>query len=182
VAEVGAAFGGLAARAETWFAHEEIATADRHLTRTADMRYAGQNYELPVPLPDGPVTEATIAALADGFAEAHRQRYGFVAEGEPVQLVTLRLEATGRVRKAVLKSYPDAGPDASGAIVGEREVWFPEASAFVRTPIYSRDALKPGNRLTGPGIVEQMDTTTVVLPGMHAYVDPYLNLILEVAA
>jgi N-methylhydantoinase A len=182
VGEVAASFDGLATRAEEWFRHEGIRPADRHMTRTADMRYAGQNYELPVPLPDGPVTPATIAALAAGFAEAHRQRYGFVAEGEPVQLVTLRLEATGRVRKAELKSYPDAGPDASGAVMGERDVWFPEAGAFIRTPIYSRDALRPGNRFTGPAIVEQMDTTSVVLPGMHAHVDTYLNLILEVAA
>jgi N-methylhydantoinase A len=182
VAEVAAAFDGLAARAEEWFAQEEIAPADRHLTRTADMRYAGQNYELAVPLPDGPVTTATIAALSAGFAEAHRQRYGFIAAEEPVQLVTLRLEATGRVRKAELKSFPDAGPDASGAIIGERDVWFPEAGAFVHTPVYARDRLAPGNAFTGPAIVEQMDTTTVVLPGMHARVDPYLNLILEVAA
>ncbi|MGG5811155.1 hydantoinase/oxoprolinase family protein [Falsiroseomonas sp. CW058] len=182
VAEVASGFDGLAARAGEWFAHEEIAPGDRHLTRTADMRYAGQNYELPVALPAGPVTAETIAALALGFAEAHRQRYGFVAEDEPVQLVTLRLEATGRVRKAVLRSHPEAGPDASAAITGEREVWFPEAGAFVRTPIYARDALRPGNRFTGPAIVEQMDTTTVVLPGMQAHVDPYLNLILEVTA
>jgi N-methylhydantoinase A len=182
VGEVAAAFDGLATRAAEWFAHEEIAAPDRHLTRTADMRYAGQNYELAVPLPDGPVTAATIATLAEGFAEAHKQRYGFVAEGEPVQLVTLRLEATGRVKQAELKSFPDAGPDASGAIIGEREVWFPEAGAFVATPIYARERLKPGNTFTGPAIVEQMDTTTVVLPGMTARVDAYLNLILEVAA
>ena len=51
----------------------------------------------------------------------------------------------------------------------------------METPIYSRDALHPGNAFTGPAIVEQMDTTTVVLPGMTARVDAYLNLILEVA-
>src|SRR5690606_773029 len=67
VGEVAAAFDGLVSRAGEWFAHEGIAPADRHLTRTADMRYAGQNYELAVPLPDGPVTAATIAALAEGF-------------------------------------------------------------------------------------------------------------------
>jgi N-methylhydantoinase A len=182
VADVATSFDTLTARAEAWFAQEHIAPADRHLTRTADMRYAGQNYELPVPLPDGPVTAATIAALAQGFAEAHRQRYGFVAEEEPVQLVTLRLEATGRVRKAELRSYPEAGPDAAGAIIGTREVWFPESGAFMPTPIYSREKLHPGNRFTGPAIVEQMDTTTVVLPGMSARVDAYLNLILEVGA
>ncbi|HMS79596.1 MAG TPA: hydantoinase/oxoprolinase family protein, partial [Burkholderiaceae bacterium] len=150
--------------------------------RTADMRYAGQNYELAIPLPEGPVTAATIDALNAGFAKAHQQRYGFVADDEPVQLVTLRLEASGKVRKAELVAPPDAGPDASGAVTGEREVWFPEAGGWVTTPLYRRDLLKPGNRFTGPAIVEQMDTTTVVLPGMDARVDAYLNLILEVPA
>jgi N-methylhydantoinase A len=182
VGEVAEGFAALTARAEDWFAHEEIAPANRVLTRTADMRYKGQNYELAVTLPEGPVTEATLDALAQGFAELHKQRYGFVAEGEAVQIVTLRLEATGLVQKATLVRHPDAGPDASAARTGERPVWFPEAQDFVATPIYSRDELKPGNRFAGPAIVEQMDTTTVVPPGMTAHVDPYLNLILEAAA
>ncbi|CAN5329802.1 hydantoinase/oxoprolinase family protein [soil metagenome] len=180
--DVSAAFSGLTERAEAWFVHEEIATENRHLTRTADMRYSGQNYELAVPVPEGQVTPAVLDALAADFAEAHRQRYGFVAEGEAVQLVTLRLEATGLVRKADLRAYPMEGPDASAAITGARKVWFPEAGDFMDTPIYSRDLLKPGNVFTGPAIVEQMDTTTVVLPGMEARVDVYLNLILEVLA
>ncbi len=182
VTEVAEGFAGLVQRAEDWFVHEEIAPENRVLTRTADMRYAGQNYELAVPLPDGPVTAATLETLARGFADAHKQRYGFIAEGEAVQIVTLRLEATGKVRKAELPRYPEAGPDASGAITGQRPVWFPEAQDFVPTPIYSREALLPGNRFAGPAIVEQMDTTTVVPPGMTARVDPYLNLILEVVA
>lgn len=182
VGDVAEGFATLAARAEEWFEHEGIAAENRVLTRTADMRYKGQNYELAVALPEGPVTQATLEALAAGFADLHRQRYGFIAEGEPVQIVTLRLEATGLVQKATLTRHPDAGPDASGARTGERPVWFPEAQDFVATPIYSRDELKPGNRFAGPAIVEQMDTTTVVPPGMTARVDPYLNLILEVAA
>jgi N-methylhydantoinase A len=182
VEDVAAAFAALAARAEDWFGHEEIAPEARRLTRTVDMRYAGQNYELAVPLPEGAVTAATMQVLTAGFADLHRQRYGFVAEGEAVQLVTLRLEATGLVPKAELRAYPDAGPDASGAITGRRAVWFPEAGNFIDTPIYSRDGLLPGNAFTGPAIVEQMDTTTVVPPGMEVRVDPYLNLILEVTA
>ncbi|RKK05695.1 hydantoinase/oxoprolinase family protein [Pseudoroseomonas wenyumeiae] len=182
VGDVAEGFATLTARAEEWFEHEGIAPANRVLTRTADMRYKGQNYELAVTLPEGPVTQGTLDALAAGFADLHRQRYGFIAEGEPVQIVTLRLEATGLVQKATLTRHPDAGPDASGARTGERPVWFPEAQDFVATPIYSRDELKPGNRFAGPAIVEQMDTTTVVPPGMTARVDPYLNLILEAAA
>jgi N-methylhydantoinase A len=176
---VAAAFATLAHRAAHWFEEEGIAPADRRIVRTADMRYHGQNYELAVPVPDGPITAHTIELLGQGFAEAHRQRYGFAAEGDPVELVTLRLEAVGTVAKAELRAHPEAGPDAATAITGRRPVWQPEAGDFVETPIYDRDALKPGNRFAGPAIVEQMDATTLVPPGMTARVDRWLNLILE---
>jgi N-methylhydantoinase A len=179
--EIEGAFAALAARAERWFEEEGIAPQDRRIKRTVDMRYAGQNYELSVPLPNGPVTPALLAALADGFAEAHRRMYGFVAEGEPVQLVTFRAEATGLVKKAQFAPSPERGADASTAVIGKRDVWLPEASGFVTCPIYDRAALQAGNRIAGPAIIEQMDSTTVVLPGMIARVEPYLNLILEAA-
>jgi N-methylhydantoinase A len=182
VADVAEAFTVLTARADRWFEHEGISPADRRLGRTADMRYHGQNYELAVPVPEGTITPATMQALAAGFVDVHRQRYGFVAEDGQVQLVTLRLEATGVVRKAELRAHPAVGPDASGAIVSRRSVWMAEARDFVSTPIYAREALHPGSRFAGPAIVEQMDATTVVPPGMTARVDAYLNLILESAA
>lgn len=172
-------FVALQAQADHWFAEEGVVSADRRLKRTADLRYHGQNYELAIDVPDGPITPATIAALAEGFAAAHKRLYGFVAEGEAVQLVTYRVEAVGLVPKAAFRPEPDAGPDASHAVIGSREVWFPEAGGFVACPIYDRDKLKSGNRFAGPAIVEQMDSTTVLLPGMTATVEPYLNLILE---
>ncbi len=172
-------FATLQMRAGEWFDEEDIAPEARRLTRTVDMRYAGQNYELPVALPDGPVTKATLDALAEGFAAAHKRMYGFVAEGETVQLVTFRIEAAGVVRKATFQPQPGAGPDASGAIVGRREVWLPEAGGFVSCPVYDREKLRSENRIAGPAIVEQMDATTVILPGMVGRVEPYMNLILE---
>ena len=175
------AFLGLAERAEAWFAGEGIGVEARHVRRTVDMRYAGQNYELPVPLPDGPIGPATLDALAEGFAAAHQRMYGFIAKDEPVQLVTFRVEASGLVQKAQFAAQPDGGPDASGAVIGERDVWLTEVGGLVRCPIYDRDRLRAGNRFAGPAIVEQMDATTLVLPGMIARVEPYLNLILEAA-
>ena len=81
-------------RAQDWFEHEGIAPAQRRLTRTVDMRYAGQNYELSSRCP-----KARFAGNVDGsgagFAAAHQRMYGFVAEEEPVQLVTFRVEASG---------------------------------------------------------------------------------------
>ncbi len=145
------------------------------------MRYAGQNYELAVPVPDGPVTATTLETLATGFADAHRQRYGFIAEDEAVQLVTFRIEATGIVGKASLPAHALAGEDPSRALMGHRPVWLAEAAGRVPCPVYDRARLQAGNRFDGPAIVEQMDATTVVLPGMTARVDPSLNLILEFA-
>ncbi len=179
--EIDAAFATLNGQADVWFAHEEIAADARRLTRTVDMRYAGQNYELAIPLPDGPITSETLDLLAAGFADAHQRMYGFLANSEPVQLVTFRLEATGLVSKATLAAHPSAGADATHAIRESRDVWFTESGDFVACPVYAREDLKSGNRFSGPAIVEQMDATTVVLPGMTARVDPYLNLILEVA-
>jgi len=173
------AFATLQAQAEHWFAEEDIQPAARKLTRTVDMRYAGQNYELPIALPEGPITQASLDALAEGFANAHRRMYGFVAEEEPVQLVTFRIEAAGVVEKASFKPRPDAGPNASSAIIGSRDVWLPEAGGFVNCPVYDREKLDCGNRIEGPAIVEQMDATTVILPDMVAVVEPYLNLIVE---
>ena len=176
---VDAAFAGLQTQADEWFTAEGIAPEARRVGRTVDMRYAGQNYEIAVPVPDGPITAATLEALADGFGAAHKRRYGFEAEGEAVQLVTFRAEASGLVRKAAFQPSADVGSDASGAVTGRRDVWLPEAGGFVPCPVYERERLRPGNRFAGPAIVEQMDTTTVVLPGMTVWVDPYLNLLLE---
>ncbi len=108
---------------------------------------------------------ATLDALAEGFAAAHQRMYGFVAEDEPVQLVTFRVEAAGVVPKASFQPQPDAGPDASardhrrGARSGCRK-------PVVRRPARSTTATgcDRGNRIAGPAIVEQMDATTLCCP------------------
>jgi N-methylhydantoinase A len=93
--------------------------------------------------------------------------------------VTLRVEAAGLVNKAQFAPRPDAGPVCEAAIIGSRKVYMDEVKDFVPCPVYAREKLQAGNRISGPAIVEQMDTTTVILPDMQATVDPYLNLILE---
>jgi len=179
LSDIADAFAELAARAEAWFDAEGIAAADRQITRAVDMRYVGQNYELSVALAAGPIAPATPDLLADGFAGAHQRAYGFVAEDDPVELVTFRVEAIGRVHEAKFQPDPEFGADAAAAAIGERDVWLPEAGGLVRCPVYNRGELRAGNRIAGPAIVEQMDATTLVLPGMAGRVERYLNLILE---
>src|SRR5262249_17460921 len=153
------------------FDREKIAPEARRSALTVDMRYAGQNYELAVPLPDAPVTGATLEGLGRGFAEVHQRLYGFTAREEPGQLVTFRLEAVGEVRKAAPPRHGVAGADAAAAIGERRPVWLAEAQARVDCPVYARERLAPGNRFHGPAIVEQMDATTLVLPDMAVDVD-----------
>ncbi|MBT0781370.1 hydantoinase/oxoprolinase family protein [Paracoccus sp. pheM1] len=179
--QVQAIFDDLRARAGAWFEAEGIAHPARVLNLAVDVRYAGQNYEIAVALPDGPVDAATFDTIREGFLAAHRQLYGFVAEGEPMQLVTFRAAASGLVQKADFVPQPLEGDDASAAVTGSRPVWMLEARDFVETTLYDRALLKPGNVVRGPAIIDQMDSTSVVPPGMAATVDPYLNLILEAA-
>jgi N-methylhydantoinase A len=177
--EIAAAFDALAGQAQAWFIAEGIAPEARRVVRTVDVRYAGQNYELPIAVPDGPFGPGTLDVLAERFEAAHRQAYGFVAEEDPVQLVTIRMEATGVVPKASFERHEDCGRDASGATIARRDVWLPEADGFVSCAVYDRDRLRAGNRIDGPAVIEQMDATTLVLPGITARVEPYLNLVLE---
>ncbi|OYX43964.1 MAG: methylhydantoinase [Rhodobacterales bacterium 32-67-9] len=170
------------AEASDWFDNEEIDEPRRQSTARVDMRYEGQNYELSIPVPEEPVTDATLGALRQGFTEAHTRMYGFAVPDERILCVTFRAEATGLVRKAELPERPLGGPDATGAITGAREVWYPETGGFTETTLYARDLLAPGMTFAGPAIVEQMDTTTLIPPGVTARVDVLDNLILELRA
>ena len=178
---VEAGFAKLSSQAQDWFRTDNISESRRKEMRTVDMRYAGQNYELSVSVPAGPISLETFKQLEEGFEAVHKQRFGFIAKGEKIQLVTLRLEAVGEVKKAELQSYPLEGAVADAARIGERDVWLKEVGGFVNCPVYDRKLLKHGNQIAGPAIIEQMDTTSVLLPDMTAAIDAYLNLIVEVA-
>lgn len=172
-------FEELEVRARHWFEEEGIPAERQAMRRRIDVRYVGQNYEIPVNVPTGPVTAETIEAIRQGFLDGHRQLYGFVADGEPIQMVTYRLEAIGVVDKASLVRHESVGEDSSAAITGSRKMWDSAAGGFIETKLYDRAKLKAGNIIQGPAIVDQMDTTTVIPSDMVARVDNYLNLILE---
>lgn len=179
VAAMSEVFAGLDERAARWFDTEGIAPESRRLQRTVDIRYQGQNYELPVAYPDAGAGADVIAALRSGFERAHQQMYGYIAPEEPMQAITFRMEAIGHVQPAELKAHPKATVRLEDAVMSKRDVWLAEAGGFVSCPVYDRDKLGPGHRIAGPAIVEQMDATTVVLPGQSATVDAYLNILVE---
>jgi N-methylhydantoinase A len=178
--EIAEVFAELEAEATAGLDREAVPAARRHLARAFDMRYLGQNFELTVRAPDA-LWSGDREALRRAFIAEHERVYGYAAEDEPIQIVNVRLTALGEPDPLTLPALARA-PRAEplDAHVGERSAYFDEVGDFVVTPIYRRERLLAGHRLDGPAIVEQMDSTTVILPGQQALVDDNANLLIEV--
>jgi N-methylhydantoinase A/oxoprolinase/acetone carboxylase beta subunit len=148
------------------------------VVRSADARYVGQGYELNVPVPAGPLDAAALGRVRAAFDDVYAARYGYADPRAPVEVVTWKLSAVaGAPRIALAKTPPCSG---EGGRKGVRRAYFPEARGYLECPVYDRYALPPGIALTGPAIVEERESTTVLPPGVAAVVDEYGNLIVEV--
>jgi len=180
VAEMEGIFNELGAQARKWLNQEGVNEEDRLYRYSVDMRYQGQNYELNVSLDSEELTGGDLTHLVQRFHLLHEQNYGYSSREEPVQMVTFCLEALGRVPKVALKVYPKDGTDSRHALIDTRQVFLEEKKDLVDCPVYWRDLLRHGNVITGPAIVEQMDSTTLVLPGQEAFVDSYHNILIHV--
>jgi len=109
----------------------------------------------------------------------HEQNSGHKAETEPVELVSLRLISLGLVPQAKLSPGKKTGRTVEQAKTGERKVFFGKEHGTLTTQIYNREGFEPGHKLSGPAIVEQLDTTTVIYPEQQAAVDEYRNIIIK---
>ncbi|HSE91877.1 MAG TPA: hydantoinase/oxoprolinase family protein [Methylomirabilota bacterium] len=157
---------------------ESGVTGEIAITRAADARYAGQGYELTVSVPPGALSATVLSRVRAGFDEAYAARYGYASPGEPVEVVTWKLAAVGGApRVALAKAPAETGELPRKAV---RRAWFPEARGYVDTPVYHRYRLWAGFALTGPAIVEERESTTVLPPGATAVVDEHASLIVTV--
>jgi N-methylhydantoinase A len=163
-------------RAQDWFAVQKIDAADRALRWTAELRYVGQNFELAVPLADTPFTRCSIEELGRAFQRLHEQSYGYAFDAEPIEIVNLKLTAIGRLSRPAKIEFPQCAP---GSPTSHRDVTFGTVGAL-NTPVFRRDDLAPGQVITGPAIIEQTDTTTVVFPADTAVTDSHGNLIITI--
>ncbi|MGH2403803.1 MAG: hypothetical protein ACRDGN_04985, partial [bacterium] len=141
-----------------------------------DLRYLGQGHELTVPLA-APTRAGWRDEIAGRFHRQHRQTYGFAAP-EPIELVSLRLTAVGRVRKPPTNPRQVAHKRLAVPIT-RRGVYFEGEGEVERCPVYERSQLGVGVRLEGPTVITQYDATTVVPDSWHATVHPTGALLLE---
>jgi N-methylhydantoinase A len=142
-----------------------------------DLRYAGQSYELSVPL-GAPITGNAVQAAVQAFHEQHRDRYGHADPDEPVEVVALRVRGRVAVPPPELPREPKTDAPLADAQLGTRPVWF-DADGPTETPAYDRTGLHHGHVFDGPAVLHQYDTTIVVPPGWHARVDARQNVHIE---
>ena len=160
----------LIARGRRDLAAEGVPPGAIETTSSLDMRYQGQSFELPIPLDDDP---------GSAFHQAHLHLYGYANETIPLEIVNVRVRATGSVPPPQLPEFPPVGPDPTSALLGRRPLLLPEGERMA--PFFQGAALRPGNRIAGPAVVLRPDTTVLLGPGDQATVDRFLNLLIEVA-
>jgi N-methylhydantoinase A len=151
---------------------------ERKYVREVDIRYSGQAYELTVPFGEG-FDAFDFVELKRLFSELYKNRYGYTMEA-PVECVNWRLIAFGLVPKVNLAQEEKAQQDqVGGSKKGKRRAYFPELDGFVECDVYDRYKLFAGAAFSGPAIVEEKESTCIVLPDQKCTVDRYANLIIE---
>ena len=175
--EIDAAWEALAAQARQQLASEGFTGARGLIRRSAAMHYHGQSFELVVPVPDGPLDLAMVAHLEEAFGREHEITYGHRAgPEEPVELVNIQVVGQGLregddVPEVVRSSRPEPTPPPP------RRAYFGREHGWRETPVVSRASLAKG--ATGPLIIEEYDSTTVVRPGVRASLDSGGNIVLD---
>jgi N-methylhydantoinase A len=162
---------------EATLAREGVALEGIEVRHAAEMQFQGQTHLLSVPLPGPRITVEELQAL---FERAYFERFAVELPEIRAVLVNLHTAVIGRRPGVPLAAL--AGTDQAASLeaaqIGRRPVWFEEG--WMETPIYDRPRLPLGARVAGPAVIQQLDATTVVLPGNHAALDGLANLIIEV--
>jgi len=169
----------LVAEGKAVLKREGISEQNMLFQRLADVKYFDQTFYLSVDVPGGKIRD--LKGITANFLDAMQQRYGYILPPGfvPLEVVNIRVVATGILPKPELKKDSRRG-QAEEALKTKRPVYFKDAGGFIETPIYERAILPNGAVIEGPCVIEQPDTTTVITPGTTVSVDDYSNLIVKI--
>lgn len=177
-AALDAAYVDLRARADRDFDAEDVPPPSRRYQRSMDLRYVGQTTEINVrAASDDAGTRVAVEAFVEEFHRQHAIVYTYSVPGEPVELVNIRLRATGLVDKPRMAT--SAARTTSRPAPRTREVWF--GDRMHATAVHRREHLAPGDRIAGPAIVQELSSATVLPPGAVAVVDAHENLVIDLS-
>ncbi len=152
----------------------ERISADRREQRISfDCRYIKQYHEVSYTVPRADLAARDASVIASGFHAEHNRLYGYSLEeeGSPVEVINVRVQSIGRVSKPKYRKDAYAGADPSAAMKGTRSAYMPGTRQFIDVPVYDGHALRYGNQVTGPAIIEQQTTTIIVTESFDCIVD-----------
>ncbi|MHB9115784.1 MAG: hydantoinase/oxoprolinase family protein, partial [Thermoleophilia bacterium] len=168
-----AAFAEMKAEGDALLADEGIPTERVVHHLSLELRYARQYHEVGVDITWAEIEKGEAGAVAERFHQAHDALYGYSLADTttPVELINMRLTAVGDTEKPSLSPESYSGPDPAHAFKHTRSVYLPVQKEFADVPVYDGFGLEFGNRLPGPCIIEQVNTTTFVTPEFDVVVD-----------
>ena len=158
---------------------DDVAVRTTEVIHEGDLQYEGQTYAMRVVLDP---ERLSIDDFKSRLRDECLQRFKIDLSEHPVRLVNLRTSVIGCVDPMDLKraiSNAETADSVNGACIGERKVWFD--AAWRSTPVYQRNRLPFGSRFTGPAILNQTDSTTVIDPGDEVEIDSFGNWIITVS-
>lgn len=174
--EVRDIFSGLAENAARSLDAENTARSDQSVSYQVDLRYHGQGLLLTVSTDLESLARDGLAAIGDQFDAMHEQLFTFALEADK-ELVNLRAIVQGKATVVRAKQLADGGPDASAAVIADQTVFMDGAEHTAS--VYDRAKLLASNRIEGPAIITEMDSTSVVLVGHVAEIDRLGNIIIN---
>jgi len=155
---------------------ENVPPSDRSVTYEFDMRYSGQSMQITLGVSLDEITTAGFSVIGKRFNELHKQLYTFELDAE-LELINLRAVATSQRTFARAQEIGSGGADCSAARVGE-QIIFADNSEHT-ADVYNRAKLKANNRIAGPAIITEMDSTTLILPGHTGDIDNLGNIFIR---
>ncbi len=149
------------------------------IQRGLDMRYVGQEHAVSVDIPSELFERGDIQGIKHLFDQMHQQRYGYCSQTERAEVVSIRTSVAGEMPRPTLAQLPQGSAQPT-EVCSVRPVYFSPAQGWQPTSVFQRDALRAGNVIEGPALIEEYASTTVVFPGDRLTVDRLGNLIIEV--
>jgi N-methylhydantoinase A len=148
------------------------------VTRSADVRYLHQGFEINVPVPSGQLGPADLPRLQANFDQAYERMYKRLNPDVDVEALNWRVIVAGPRPTIRVQQGDDQSAPMAATRKGARLAYFPEVSEYIDCPVYDRYQLAPGMELRGPAIIEERESTVVVGPGARVEVDTYHHVVI----
>ncbi len=159
---------------------ERVPAAQRRTELKLDCRYIRQYHEVSFVVPRALVAARDVAGISRLFHAEHERLYGYSLEQEatPIEIINVRVQSIGSTDKPGYRRDAFQGADSAHALKGSRPVYVPERKAFADVPIYDGHAMRHGNRIDGPAMIEQVTTAIFVDATFDCVVDALGSFVL----